>query len=73
MDWLAAASYDTAVGLSFFTLQVTHRIDANIDIERNHVVTTLTLSNPCINVQILSFFVRLSFPQRWRRFHSHRR
>lgn len=56
VDWLAAASYDTAVGLSFFTLQVTHRIDANIDIERNHVVTTLTLSNPCINVQILENF-----------------
>ncbi|MFT3945277.1 MAG: LssY C-terminal domain-containing protein [Ancrocorticia sp.] len=56
VDWLAAASYDTAVGLSFFTLQVTHRIDANIDIERDHVIATLLLSNPGIDVEILEKF-----------------
>ncbi len=53
VDWLAAASYDTAVGLSFFTLQVTHRIDSNIDIERDHVIATLLLSNPGIDIEIL--------------------
>lgn len=35
-DWLAAATYDRSVGLSLFTGQVTHKIDAHIDLERDH-------------------------------------
>ena len=42
VDWLAAATFDTSVGLSLFTLQVTHRIDADTDIERDHVVQTVS-------------------------------
>lgn len=42
VDWLAAGTYDRAVGLSAFTLQVTHRIDADIDAERDHVLDTIT-------------------------------
>ena len=42
VDWLAAGTFDTAVGLSLFTLQVTHRIDADTDIERDHIVQTVT-------------------------------
>ena len=38
MGWLAAATYDRAVGISLFTLQVTHRVDADIDIERDYVI-----------------------------------
>lgn len=41
VDWLAAGTFDTAVGLSLFTLQVTHRIDADTDIERDHIVASL--------------------------------
>lgn len=41
VDWLAAGTFDRAVGLSLFTLQVTHRIDADTDIERDHIVSTL--------------------------------
>lgn len=41
VDWLAAGTFDTAVGLSFFTLQVTHRIDANTDVERDYVIRTV--------------------------------
>lgn len=44
VDWLAAGTYDRSVGLSHFTLQVTHRIDADIDAERDHVLDTLTAS-----------------------------
>ncbi len=33
-DWLAAASFDRGVGLSLFTLQVTHHIGPDIDAER---------------------------------------
>ena len=32
VGWSAAATYDRAVGISLFTLQVTHRVDADIDI-----------------------------------------
>ncbi|WP_084480828.1 LssY C-terminal domain-containing protein [Ruania albidiflava] len=42
VDWLAAGTYDRSVGLSHFTLQFTHRIDADIDAERDHVLGTLT-------------------------------
>ncbi len=56
VDWLAAATYDTAVGLSFFTLQVTHRIDANIDIERDHVIATLHRAQPGTGVEMLENF-----------------
>ncbi len=41
VDWLAAGTFDRAVGLSLFTLQVTHRIDADTDIERDHIVESL--------------------------------
>ncbi len=56
VDWLAAGTFDTSVGLSLFTLQVTHRIDANTDIERDHIVTTLTESEPSIVVDVLRDF-----------------
>ena len=35
--WLASASYDRGVGLSHFTLQVTHRIAPDLDAERAFV------------------------------------
>jgi hypothetical protein len=40
-DWLAAATFDKHVGLSLFTGQITHKIDANVDIERDYVIQTL--------------------------------
>lgn len=40
-DWLAAGTYDRSVGLSLFTLQVTHKIAPNTDTERDHIVATL--------------------------------
>ncbi len=41
VDWLAAGTFDRAVGLSLFTGQLTHRIDAEIDTERDHIIATL--------------------------------
>ena len=32
VDWLAAGTFDRAVGFSMFTLQITHKIDADIDV-----------------------------------------
>ena len=37
-DWLAAGTYDRSVGFSLFTFQITHKIEANTDIERDFVV-----------------------------------
>jgi len=40
-DWLAAATFDSNVELSLFTGQVTHKIDADVDTERDFVIATL--------------------------------
>ena len=49
-DWLAAGTYDRSVGLSLFTLQVTHKIDADTDVERDHVVATVSAAEPAASV-----------------------
>ena len=38
VDWMAAGTYDRSVGFSLFTLQITHKIDENTDIERDYIV-----------------------------------
>jgi hypothetical protein len=43
-DWLGAATFDKNVGLSLFTGQVTHKIDSNVDHERDFVVSDLQKS-----------------------------
>ena len=39
--WLGAASFDKGVGLSHTTGEVTHHIDANVDVERDRLVGDL--------------------------------
>ncbi|MBT2497961.1 LssY C-terminal domain-containing protein [Agromyces sp. ISL-38] len=56
VDWLAAGTFDRAVGFSLFTLQVTHKIDADIDVERDHIVSTVLGANPDARVVILRDF-----------------
>ena len=56
VDWLAAGTFDTAVGLSLFTLQITHRIDADTDIERDHIVKTVTSADGRVTVTVLEDF-----------------
>ena len=55
VDWLAAGTYDKSVGLSLFTLQVTHRIDADTDIERDHIVGTIR-DLPGVEVDVIRDF-----------------
>lgn len=50
VDWLAAGSYDRSVGLSLMTFQVTHKIAREIDVERDHIVTTISDANPAAHV-----------------------
>ncbi|PWC05747.1 LssY C-terminal domain-containing protein [Agromyces badenianii] len=56
VDWLAAGTFDRAVGFSLFTLQITHKIDADIDIERDHIVDTVIAANPAARVDVLADF-----------------
>ncbi|ANJ25526.1 LssY C-terminal domain-containing protein [Agromyces aureus] len=56
VEWLAAGTFDRAVGFSLFTLQVTHKIDADTDVERDHIVRTLRESDPAISVSVLADF-----------------
>ncbi|WP_114854045.1 LssY C-terminal domain-containing protein [Brachybacterium sp. YJGR34] len=55
-DWLAAGTYDRAVGFSFFTLQITHRIDENIDVERDYLVDTVRFADPQVEVEMIEEF-----------------
>jgi hypothetical protein len=56
VGWLAAGTYDRSVGLSLFTLQITHKIEANTDIERDHVVGTLSAANPEVVIDVIRDF-----------------
>ncbi|MEO6827234.1 MAG: LssY C-terminal domain-containing protein [Microbacteriaceae bacterium] len=56
VDWLAAGTFDRSVGFSLFTLQITHKIDHDTDIERDHIVDTLTTADAAISVEILRDF-----------------
>ncbi|TAJ46818.1 MAG: hypothetical protein EPO52_14875 [Herbiconiux sp.] len=55
-DWLAAGTYDRAVGFSLFTLQITHKIDENTDVERDHIVQTVTEADAAVGVNVLKDF-----------------
>lgn len=55
-DWLAAGTFDRAVGLSIFTLQVTHKIDEDTDLERDYIVRTLRFAEPSVSVRLIEDF-----------------
>jgi hypothetical protein len=56
VDWLAAGTFDTHVGMSLFTLQITHKIDADTDVERDHIVATITAADPAASVDVIEDF-----------------
>ena len=56
VDWLAAGTYDRSVGLSLFTLQITHKIEENTDIERDFIVETVTMVCPSVEVETIRRF-----------------
>ncbi|MCL3819200.1 LssY C-terminal domain-containing protein [Aeromicrobium wangtongii] len=55
-DWMAAATFDSRVGLSLFTLQVTHHIDENTDVERDFVVDSVRSALPGASVSMIKNF-----------------
>ncbi|UOQ90820.1 LssY C-terminal domain-containing protein [Agromyces endophyticus] len=56
VGWLAAGTFDKSVGFSLFTLQVTHKIDADTDVERDHIVRTLVDSGVPVEVGVIRDF-----------------
>ena len=56
VDWLAAGTYDKSVGLSLFTLQVTHKIEEDTDIERDYIVETVMTGSPEVEVEVIDNF-----------------
>lgn len=56
VDWLAAGTYDRSVGLSLFTLQITHKIAQNTDAERDHVVGAITQADPAAELRVIRDF-----------------
>ncbi|MEI6480689.1 MAG: LssY C-terminal domain-containing protein [Candidatus Saccharibacteria bacterium] len=55
-DWLGAATYDRRVGFSTLTGQITHKISAEVDQERDFVVTTLQKSGRIDSINTVKHF-----------------
>nr|WP_244962673.1 LssY C-terminal domain-containing protein [Cryobacterium roopkundense] len=55
-DWLAAGTYDRSMGFSLFTLQITHKIDARTDVERDHIVESVTHGNAVVRLTTIRDF-----------------
>jgi hypothetical protein len=55
-DWLGAATYDKKVGFSIFTGQVTHKINSDIDKERDFVLASFEEGNQQVSVDIVEHF-----------------
>ena len=56
VDWLAAGTYDKSVGLSTLTFQITHKIDENIDAERDYIINTARYYDPDCDVEVIEQF-----------------
>jgi hypothetical protein len=56
VDWLGAATFDEHVGLSLFTGQITHKVDANVDKERDFLLQTLRTAGVTRNINIVKHF-----------------
>ena len=56
VDWVAAGTFDRAVGFSLFTLQITHKIDEHTDDERDHIVSTIRAAEASASVSVIKDF-----------------
>jgi hypothetical protein len=56
VQWIAAGTFDRAVGLSLFTGQFTHRIDPDIDVERDYIVDSTLWADPDVGVEVIKEF-----------------
>lgn len=56
VDWLASGTYDRSIGLSLFTFQITHKIDENIDIERDYIAKTALQASKRVKIDEIKDF-----------------
>jgi len=56
VGWIAGGTYDRSVGFSLFTLQITHKIEQDTDVERDFIVNSLRDSPVPANVAIIEDF-----------------
>lgn len=56
VDWLAAGTFDRSVGFSYFTFQITHRIESDTDIERDYIIKTLDDAKKFKKVKIIDHY-----------------
>lgn len=54
--WMGAATHDIGVELSRTTAQITHRIAANVDAERDLLLAELTQANPLLTTRWIEGF-----------------
>lgn len=54
--WIGAATFDTHVGLSHTTGQITHHIGEDVDTERDHVIESLKAINAVSSVDVIKGF-----------------
>jgi len=55
-DWIGGATFDKNIGLSLFTGQITHKIDANVDKERDFLIETLQTSGCIKDIYLAEHF-----------------
>jgi hypothetical protein len=56
-DWIGAAAFDENIRLSLFTGQITHRIDADIDKERDFVIQSLEATKVFDKIEIIENYM----------------
>ena len=54
--WVGAATFDKSVGLSDTTGQITHHIESNVDIERDHLLDNLKLTGRLTGLRFVDEF-----------------
>ncbi|MFT4147819.1 MAG: LssY C-terminal domain-containing protein [Micrococcaceae bacterium] len=56
VDWVGAGTFDRSVGLSMYTLQITHKIAERTDEERDHIVKTVADTGMISGVEVIKNF-----------------
>ncbi|UAJ80087.1 LssY C-terminal domain-containing protein [Leifsonia sp. ZF2019] len=56
VDWIGAGTYDRAVGLSLLTGQITHKIDADIDAERDFITESMTAADDDVDLSVIEHY-----------------
>ena len=56
VDWLASGTFDRGVGFTHSTLQITHKIDADVDKERDYIIDSLRYYDNKIDVDVIEEF-----------------